>query len=423
MKITASTTPTSNARLNPFKFTREEWPEDAETTKLKINAEEGSVGFDNKMKILHGTESPELFIRWKHEYDRRILDHPTLTMISKRQTLLQLLKGDALTVVNKSMDACVHATVANRKFTKYALKTKVDVLHGAARTAYFGATNEAYLKDCLMEFMHVLKIKIFGDDIIGKSSYTKLRKQIRTTKVDMKKGIKRWDERIQELQTYLPDCLWEAGEARGKELKPFEEFELREILEGNLTQAQQLKLYDVNWDIHEKNYGETISKLEGLEASILGEAEVNKRLVMLENNKTNKHSGSNNGNGKRGRSPATSGSNTPKGKRVACKTCGKMHQGKCWSLTGGPPKRPRFDKETINMLREAIRAGSDDESEDSRNSWGNGMSKGEYSYVLGAAQHEMDVSDDELSIDKENLKKYKKKYRKAFGSKKSSKRK
>ena len=173
MKITASTTPTSNARLNPFKFTREEWPEDAETTKLKINAEEGSVGFDNKMKILHGTESPELFIRWKHEYDRRILDHPTLTMISKRQTLLQLLKGDALTVVNKSMDACVHATVANRKFTKYALKTKVDVLHGAARTAYFGATNEAYLKDCLTEFMHVLKIKIFGDDIIGKSSYTK----------------------------------------------------------------------------------------------------------------------------------------------------------------------------------------------------------------------------------------------------------
>ena len=93
--------------------------------------------------------------------------------------------------------------------------------------------------------MHVLKFKIFGDDIIGRSSYTKLRNQIRTTSVDLNKGIKKWDERIQELQTYLPDCLWEAGEAQGKELKPFEEFELQEILEGNLTQAQQLKLYDV----------------------------------------------------------------------------------------------------------------------------------------------------------------------------------
>ena len=82
-----------------------------------------------------------------------------------------------------------------------ALKTKVDALHGAARTTYFGATNESYLKDCLTEFMHVLKFKIFGDDIIGKSSYTKLQKQIRTTKVDMKKDIKKWNERIQELQT------------------------------------------------------------------------------------------------------------------------------------------------------------------------------------------------------------------------------
>ena len=74
----------SNARLNPFKFTREEWPDDAETAKMKITAEEGTVGFDNKMKILHSTESPEIFIRWKHEYDPQILNHPTLSMVSKR---------------------------------------------------------------------------------------------------------------------------------------------------------------------------------------------------------------------------------------------------------------------------------------------------------------------------------------------------
>ena len=64
-KITASTSTmtASNARLNPFKFTREEWPEDTETAKMKITAEAGAVGFHNKMKVLlHGTESPKLFI-------------------------------------------------------------------------------------------------------------------------------------------------------------------------------------------------------------------------------------------------------------------------------------------------------------------------------------------------------------------------
>ena len=72
------------------------------------------------------------------------------------------------------------------------------------------------------------------------------------------------------------------------------------------------------------------------------------------------------------------------------------------------------------MLQEAIRGGeSDDESVDSWNIWSAGMSKGEYSYVLAAHQHDMDVSDDEVSIDKENLKKYKRKYKKAFGSKRS----
>ena len=43
-------------------------------------------------------------------------------------------------------------------------------------------------------------------------------------------------------------------------------------MEGNLTNEQQAKLYNLDWDLYEKPYTETIDKLERLEASIIQDA-------------------------------------------------------------------------------------------------------------------------------------------------------
>ena len=112
-----------------------------------------------------------------------------------------------------------------------------------------------------------------------------------------------------------------------------------DILEGNLTQGQYMKLYDMDWDLHERPYKETIAKLESLEASIVESAEVQKGLALLETKKA-----FHNGNfGKRSRSPAgklNKSTTSVSCKTLPCKHCGKIHNGKCWPLTAeGPPKK------------------------------------------------------------------------------------
>ena len=46
----------------PFKLTREDWPEDARKVKMTIDNEKGGVAFSDNLKVLTGTERPELFI-------------------------------------------------------------------------------------------------------------------------------------------------------------------------------------------------------------------------------------------------------------------------------------------------------------------------------------------------------------------------
>jgi hypothetical protein len=59
---------------------------------------------------------------------------------------------------------------------------------------------------------------------------------------------------------------------------------MREILEHNLSFEQLMELYNMDWSIQNQPYKETITKLEGLEASIIKEKQIQKRMAALEAN-------------------------------------------------------------------------------------------------------------------------------------------
>ena len=80
--------------------------------------------------------------------------------------------------------------------------------------------------------------------------------------------------------------LWESGEKNGNEMRPFDETNLREILDSAMTKVHLAQLLNVDWNHHEKPYAESIAKLESLEPQIILHNEHEKRLTALEGQKT-----------------------------------------------------------------------------------------------------------------------------------------
>ena len=125
--------------------------------------------------------------------------------------------------------------------------------------------SDEHRMDIIRECIHALKFLIFGADMAGRKSYIGLKRQIRNFNVDFNFGIKKWAARIDDLQAYLPHMLWEAGAKQNLSPTPFNEQDLREILEGCLNKYHLSKLTHIDWDLSEKAYRESISKLIGLE--------------------------------------------------------------------------------------------------------------------------------------------------------------
>ena len=52
--------------------------------------------------------------------------------------------------------------------------------------------------------LHMLKLHFFGDDHAGKNAFFRLQRQMRRLRVNLKDGILKWRERMEDFQAYLP---------------------------------------------------------------------------------------------------------------------------------------------------------------------------------------------------------------------------
>jgi hypothetical protein len=90
-----------------------------------------------------------------------------------------------------------------------------------------------------------------------------------------------------------------------------------------------MELYNMDWSIQDQPYKETITKLEGLEASIIREKNMQKRTAILEGN----DGGGNSSKKRKAYNGGSSGDKETKAGKNSnschCPHCGKRHRGEC----------------------------------------------------------------------------------------------
>jgi hypothetical protein len=410
--------------LRPFTHGRKGWKEDAATEKIKYENAVGGVLFDEKLLVLEGNELPELFVIWKIAFMNRIYNHPSLAWDSKIKILTRICRSEALAVVNNTLMKCRDNSEIG--FENITIKNKVRELDEDAGDFDTYLKTDEYKEDIVKEILYHLSLKVFGSDHAGKSAYIQLRRTIHQFKVDLNYGIRTWAERMEDFQSYLPHCPWNAGERRQEKPRAFTEYEMREILEHNLLFEQLMELYNMDWSIQDQPYKETITKLEGLEASIIKEKQMQKRISALEGN----GGGINTSSKKRKVYNASTDGDKDTTKKNSnsgqCPHCGKRHRGECrFKPTGSKEtssannyRDVKFNKpqrQYINQLVQAAVKKTKSESNivesDEDEEWSKGMTASEHMYVLSAAQADQGTDSTELEIDDDDLEDFKRRFR------------
>ena len=129
-----------------------------------------------------------------------------------------------------------------------------------------------------------------------------------------------------------------SGEKLGKLKVPYDEQELKEILETAILNSQQVKLNHNKWVIQDNTVESTIDELHGYEPILLKEAAAEKRIAVIEgknsiNPKTKNKGGRGTGGGGGG------GGGVVVKTRPKCNNCGKHHTGVC-----NKPPKPAFSE-------------------------------------------------------------------------------
>ena len=450
MKVVSFSTPTPVEKMKSFPFKKKEWPDDEKKIKMKIEAPAGGVAYSEQMRVLSGKEHPELFLLWLQDYKTKIWTNSNLNWARKLDILLRIIEDDASTIVQRTLQRCegtltvgipnrsrrgtqvaVTAGIPNRatyQFKNWEIARRLNAMTTDGQWQLYVAIDGPHEQDKIKECIHALKFEIFGVDMSSTNSYYKLRRQIRGMKINFTDGIRKWAARIDDYQAYLPDMLWESGEKEGKQMIPFDETDLREILDSAMTKVHLAQLLNVDWNHHEKPYGESIAKLESLEPQIIRHNEHEKRLTALEGGgKSNKYPHSK-GNDKKKNSNKKTDSNS----YSKCDTCGKTHKGACWHTKSGEAtksntdskenaKKRKWKKEMVAVVKEIMETKGDSDSDSDAEEWKK-LTKNtvERAYVLGAAQSDQNYYDSDISIDSTTTKQYLKRFRKAAKGKKRS---
>ena len=109
-------------------------------------------------------------------------------------------------------------------------------------------------------------------DMIGRNVYYLLRRLMRDYKVDSNWGIKEWQWLITQLNDYILHVPCDALENRDASKVQFTKIDMNKVLDFALPNSYQTKLIRINWNIYEKQFIETINKLQAVESESKVEA-------------------------------------------------------------------------------------------------------------------------------------------------------
>jgi hypothetical protein len=148
----------SPGKLRPFPFKRKEWPNDNNKQKMKIENPNGGVNFSETLRVIEGGEHPELFLQWLQDFRSRIWENTNLTAPMKKDILLQLVDGEAATLINRTIQQCEKGIFQKQPI---ALKNR-NLTNVTLLPAYKAGP---FHDDVITECIHTLMLEVFGNDI------------------------------------------------------------------------------------------------------------------------------------------------------------------------------------------------------------------------------------------------------------------
>ena len=267
--------------------------------------------------------------------------------------------------------------------------------------------------------------------MIGRNAHQLLRKVMRKYAVDPNRGIAEWHVRTNQLNGYIPHVPHAALVNRDLPCEKFGEHDLQEILDHALPRTYGAKLENINWDIYDNPYKKTIDKLVAFEPEIKAKRAKEKKDKELEDKVYGTKGTKRDNNGK----PRASDGNTSK---TPCKHCKKVHKGECWFKDGGRGggnagrnnhggNNSAFNKQQLKIMSKMIKSSkkkyeSDSESEASGEGWKKNVSLVHQMYIATQFKKDnmIDSDDDSFTLDKDEVKHYLKKAKKAEKSLKRS---
>ena len=281
-----------------------------------------------------------------------------------------------------------------------------------------------------LEILFRLEELIFGKDMIGRNAHQLLRKLMQKYAVDPNRGIAEWHIQANQFNEYIEHVPHAALVNRDVPCEKYKEHDMREILDYALPQTYSEKLFNIDWDIYENPYKKTIHKPVALEPEIKAERAKEKENKELKDKVYGTKGTKCDSNGK----PRASDGNSSK---TPCKTCNKVHKAECWFKNGGGGGNAGCNnrnsdkgfskKQMVQMMNKMFKSHSptkesDSESKTTADGWKKNISLVHQIYIAQQFKKDnsMDSDDDNFEIDKEEVKFYLKKAKKAEKSLKRS---
>ena len=104
--------------------------------------------------------------------------------------------------------------------------------------------------------------------MVGRNAYYLLRRLMHDYNVDPHRGIKEWQWRMNQLNSYIKFMPSNSLEKRDGVKEEFTKHNLREFLDIALPNSYHKKLTENDWNIYEETFMKTINKLITYELDI-----------------------------------------------------------------------------------------------------------------------------------------------------------
>ncbi|OEU11608.1 hypothetical protein FRACYDRAFT_244725 [Fragilariopsis cylindrus CCMP1102] len=354
------------------------------------------------MYILQGDETPEQLMLWIKNYNDKI--NVSFAPAARLTFLRRIVDKEAQPIVSNVETAFENYPDAEDidliEDQRIKDDIRVECPDDATIAVYFNAGTAAQkrkkITHIIQECMYHLKLKIFGNEMLGRSSFIQLKRTIRNMKISPQLGVAAWSKRFDTFQLYLPMCLWDTGAKRGLYPAKYDEENCREILEYALSPVYLLKLHDDGWCLQSNPYTQSITKLKEIEPGILKQLKFVKEQLQQAKDIADLQKGKGKSSNTASRDRKQSGGGE-KQKRE-CDTCGKRHAGECWKLqsgggnnNGGRKGNNFFSKKDAKQYMKSMFAkqasgnSSDSSDSDDEDSWKHGLNQAEQMHVLASA--------------------------------------